>query len=358
MIAEENILKFLEGFNKDSKVDLRVLKMLTSASCECDVLGMAEDLIKSSVNVENLRFVLDQRKEDPEVTAAFDNGSGQRNKFMLFSAAGDVHSCVLGDIAEKFADSPDEKLDEEMTKRPKVSEPQGNVNKYSGEDTDGVVDSLNSPRGCFIPGLESVISEDSNDRQSGLCEPENCSDIPQSNRPGKHQTRGTFKARGSRSAGHKSAYDQNASGGRACGKDSVFSQNILPGGTVVSAKPRDPSYLYPVLQCKLCGLRFTKDCTEQFGLHIEDHRRKTKALGDKMVLRREFFSSKSVSKMEKLDLEIEGDAESIVWKKEPPHCVICGKIIKKAWSDDAEDWILDQGTRVNDKEFAHRGCVL
>lgn len=373
MIAEENILKFLEGFNKDSRIDSRVLEMLTSGpSCECDVLGMAEDLIKSSVNVKNLRFVLDRHKEqDVEGAAAFDGANNIRDRFSLFSTGGSSHNGAVGcSVSKKFADRPDEHLSEEMTKRPKISELQGNVNKYSEGDMDDVVDSLkNSPRGCFIPGLESTISEgDSNDRLlHGPCESE---DTPQRNRSERHQTPGTPRSRSSRSVDHihRNAFDQNVSSGRgnatrhgadhSTGKDSVFSQNVLPGGSIVPHKLRDPSYLYPVLQCKLCGLRFTRNSTEQFGLHIEDHRRKTKALGDKMVLRREFFSSKSVSRMEKLDLEIEGNVELIVWKKESPHCVICGKIIKKAWSDDAENWILVDGTQVNNREFAHRDCVL
>lgn len=357
MVAEENILKFLRNFNKDSKVDSRVLKMfMFNHSSKCDVLDMAKDLVKSAVNVENLQFALDeQREQNGMETGAFDDRDCPRGRFDLFSVTSSSHDAAVDSVVENFAYRSDGKLNEEIAKRPKI-ESQGNVNKYSEEDTNGVVDSLkNSPKECFIPGLEgAMFEEDFNDRLLHTCETENGA-TP--NRIGKQQTGSISKPRISRSTGrvHRNTSEQSLDGQ---GKDFVFFQNVVSGGTMMFPKPNDPSYLYPVLQCKLCGLRFTKDCTEQFGLHIEDHRRKTKALGDKVVLRREFFSSKSASKMEKLDLEIEGGAESIIWKKEPPYCAICSKIIRKAWSDDAEDWVLDHGIRINDKEFAHRGCVL
>lgn len=145
--------------------------------------------------------------------------------------------------------------------------------------------------------------------------------------------------------------------------ESIFYQNVFVPSrpsydTSLSATPRDPSYLFPPLQCKLCGLRFASSLTSAFGIHIEDHRRKTRALGDKIVLRREFFNSRIQKVPVRLNLSLNGGAEAVVWNKECPQCIVCGSVIRKAWRDDVEDWVLDGGTRVNDREFAHRECVL
>ena len=76
-----------------------------------------------------------------------------------------------------------------------------------------------------------------------------------------------------------------------------------------------------------------------------------------MCSRREFFTSKTINKIEKLDLTLEGEAEAMVWESESPVCSICGKIIKKIWDDKIENWVLEQGTRINDTEVAHKKCV-
>jgi len=139
--------------------------------------------------------------------------------------------------------------------------------------------------------------------------------------------------------------------------NTVFYQSILPEPKSRLEAERDPYYLFPVLQCKLCGLRFPKEHAETFGLHIEDHRRFTHALGEKTMLRREFFHTKTQARIEKLDLVIEGGAEDVVWEEECPSCIVCGKLIKKRWNDELENWVLDDGTKINEKEVAHRKCV-
>ncbi|KAI5173465.1 hypothetical protein PAEPH01_2001 [Pancytospora epiphaga] len=121
---------------------------------------------------------------------------------------------------------------------------------------------------------------------------------------------------------------------------------------------REPAYLFLPLQCKLCGLRYMSTDTDEFGLHIDEHRRKARALEEKEVLRREFFTSKNDEVLVKLKLIIEGGAEIIPWTKECPNCVICGDVVKKVWRDDAEEWVLESGVKINENEFTHRKCVL
>lgn len=144
--------------------------------------------------------------------------------------------------------------------------------------------------------------------------------------------------------------------------DTVFYQYVLPDCKVKDIKDlsinKEPCYLFPVLQCKLCGLRFGKEHSERFGQHIEDHRRFTNALGEKTVLRREYFNSKPMSKIEKLDLTVEGAVEEVVWEKNSPVCSVCKKIIKKKWDDKLENWVLDDGRMINEREVAHRKCVF
>ncbi|KAI4292355.1 hypothetical protein PAPHI01_1629 [Pancytospora philotis] len=143
---------------------------------------------------------------------------------------------------------------------------------------------------------------------------------------------------------------------------SVFSKHIFVPAPAARepdlATPRDPSYLFEPLQCKLCGLRFSAAATAVFGVHIEDHRRKTRALDEKAVLQREFFTSKTTAAPIKLNLSVCGDNEVLVWAREAPKCVVCGEKLKKVWRDDVEDWVLESGARISEKEYAHRECVL
>lgn len=144
--------------------------------------------------------------------------------------------------------------------------------------------------------------------------------------------------------------------------DSVYYKNIFvpvetPCGADAS-EPYDPSFLFEPLQCKLCGLRFPSLATTPFGVHIEDHRRKNRALDEKIVLRREFFITKATAAPVKLNLTVCGEAEHVIWSREPPDCIVCGEKIKKVWKDEVEDWVLDSGVQINGHECAHRDCVL
>lgn len=133
----------------------------------------------------------------------------------------------------------------------------------------------------------------------------------------------------------------------------TFNQNE----TLPNQKFLNTSFMFPKLQCKLCGLRFNEEMIKIFGDHIEEHRRKTNAIIDKEVLRRGYFGRSEI-KVVKLDLVVSGEPEAIIYEKESPYCIICNNLIKKVWNDDKENWVLESGAKISEKEFAHRSCVI
>ncbi len=142
----------------------------------------------------------------------------------------------------------------------------------------------------------------------------------------------------------------------------VFNKNLFKSENDISLfrfyMKRMPYYLYSPLQCKLCGLRYNSKSTEEFGVHIEDHRRRNRALDDKMVLRREFFTQNAPKTIIKLNLIHEDEVELLRWNKEIPICIICNDPIKKNWRDDIEEWVLEDGVKINEEECSHRKCLL
>lgn len=142
----------------------------------------------------------------------------------------------------------------------------------------------------------------------------------------------------------------------------IFNKSVYepmnPARQGLPVTPVSPAYLFLPLQCKLCGLRYREDMTEEFGTHIEDHRRKNRALDDRAVVRREFFTSKKAKAAVRLTLpQIESRTEHIPWSREEPVCAVCSEAIRKAWSDELDEWILDGGIRASDEEFIHKTCA-
>ncbi|AFN83967.1 hypothetical protein EROM_101520 [Encephalitozoon romaleae SJ-2008] len=128
----------------------------------------------------------------------------------------------------------------------------------------------------------------------------------------------------------------------------------------------DPSVLYPPNQCKLCGLRYedTPEGDEQMRIHIDEHRRKARVLGEKDCISREFFPTleawtKNIEKI-KLRLEVE-KVEKIAHSGGPALCDVCRNKIEVEWDDQEDRWILkdaislEKGGRTT---FCHRKCVL
>ena len=307
MIPEQNIAKFLETFDKTNKIHLRTFQVIKdSFSDSKTLLDFVSSLRDSGVNTQNLSILLESTMEgDGEETSnvTFDNRNNIEERFQAY-LKGDECSCS-------------ENLEENFPKRQRI---ESASSEPSNEEE-------------FIPGLGFEIEEDKIPVINQQV-PQTVSKLP--------------------------ILNKNPSNKDVC-KDTVFYQNILPETKIKLSidlnQDADPSYLFPSLQCKLCGLRFGSGFSAEFGLHIDDHRRFTNALGEKVMLRREFFSSKSVNRIEKLDLTLEGDVEAVVWEKESPNCSICGKVIKKIWDDKLENWVLEQGTRINEREVAHKKCV-
>lgn len=305
MIPELYITHFLEKFNKNDKIHRRTYEMLLeSTSDPSGIKEITQLLVDSGVNMENLKYLLDKLEDSNESTmanAVFEDTMGIRHNFASYN---------------------DFSNDETAIKRPKMLE------------------SSSEEAGFEIPGLAGELyQEDVGKEGPMIINSENNHRIIQNDQ--------------------LSRLPDNDQGNKRVLSDTVFYQSILPDlrSGQDKQKDRDPYYLFPVLQCKLCGLRFPKDYSESFGQHIEDHRRFTHALGEKTILRREFFSTKAQMRIEKLDLEVEGTAEDVVWEEESPNCAVCGKIIKKRWNDELENWVLDDGTKINEQEVAHRKCV-
>lgn len=307
MIPEQNIAKFLETFDKSNKIHLRTFRLIQESSNDPNLINeFVTDLYNSGVNIQNLGVLLKNNPEEirEESKIQFDNKKIIEEKFHNY----------LKDTNYPQEYPPIQDLEIDAPKRQKLNESSSDLND-----------------GEFIPGLGFTTEEK-------LESEPYTTPIPS----------------------HTSNLNPIVSNKDTC-KDTVFYSNILPETKIKSlidlTKDADPWYLFPSLQCKLCGLRFGSSFSSEFGLHIDDHRRFTNAIGEKVILRREFFSSKKVNRIEKLELTLEGDIEAVVWENESPICSICGKIIKKIWDDKIENWVLEQGTRINDREVAHKKCV-
>lgn len=405
MLAEQKIRMFLEVYNSEDKIHARVLKMmLESLDGQSCVLNAADELIKNSTNVKNLEILKKKLKENTEI-ALLNSSSAPLfsvNPNLDLKIANYLAQSPLADssrLPETFYDVQcenknlgsekilDNRNSEDKHKRLKLNDQEPSddslisipgINDDFKDDFSELAyppakNELNylepnflfhhndRPRNIYFSGTSRDDFKSTNSIKSNIKNDETPAfDFPQS----KEASRGVQNER--IAPGPKldfsdcvSVFPENSTVNKDdLENDYVFYNNILSTPESGITKPRDPYYLYPVLQCKLCGLRFFKDSTDEFGLHIEDHRRKTKALGERIVLRREFFNLKPKIKIEKLDLAFEGDTEFLVWTKEPPTCVVCKKIIKKIWAEDLENWILDSGAEINEKEVAHKKCIV
>ncbi|TBU15626.1 hypothetical protein CWI42_051600 [Ordospora colligata] len=128
----------------------------------------------------------------------------------------------------------------------------------------------------------------------------------------------------------------------------------------------DPFILYLPNQCKLCGLRYenSKKGDEQMGMHIEEHRRKARVMGEKDCVSREFFPTleawtKNIEKI-KLKLEVE-KVEKIAHSGGAVFCGVCHSRIEVEWDDNEDTWMLKDAVpleKAGQTNFCHRKCVL
>lgn len=361
MIPEQNIAKFLETFDRNNKIHMRAFEILKESFSSADnLLGLIELVCDSGVNTENLKHLLSSNKEqDKEESAScFDRNVNIDARFKQYESGDNLSNggFVLSNSSVNLSCN-----DFEIKKRKVISESSSEIEGIPGLGFSG-----NS-------NIKVDLSANYNTKVDNNINYNTKADL------NANYNKVDYSTNSSTNSNNKVDYNlkplpsytlpaqvssiniQPPISIDLSNKDTVFYQNILQESKFKSpidlSRDADPCYLFPVLQCKLCGLRFNSDHSAEFGLHIDDHRRFTNALGEKVVLRREFFSSKSINKIEKLDLTLEGQSEAIIWGKESPCCFICGKIIKKVWDDKIENWVLDEGTRINEKEVAHKKCV-
>lgn len=330
MVPEQHIAEFLECFNKDDKIHLRTYNMLyESYKDHKNLRDLISLLIDSEVNVENLSVLFEsirteEENDKPSSHALFDTTKAIKHNFEGYES----QSMASVDLPKRFEPIHDSSVGVN-----------GQPLKKSRVVLGDNVEELN------IPGLLLNSGHEDNDLK----------EVSTKN--------SVFRAKGNEESATETnvATENHPQTNKKVLSDTVFYQNILPEDKINKSldisKGRDPYYLFPILQCKLCGLRFPTEHSQSFGQHIEDHRRFTQAISEKPILRREFFTTKDQVKAEKLELEVEGSAEDIVWEKESPNCAVCGIAIRKKWNDALENWVLDDGTKINDQEVAHRKCV-
>lgn len=327
MIVEQNIVKFLESFNPKDKVHSRVAQMLIESVDIKDVENMLDDLLDAQVNSINLRAIKDEMIENKKPN----ENLNEDVSFEINKRFNDKFASYLDFKENKFINSSasfnnfDFNNDCNHVKKIKIND---------DEESDKVL----------IPGLDVVEDENNLENFPYFMDNEILSEVTKVSPAGS-----SINENGLTPQSNLTVLNSD---------DNVFYSNILTTKSKIQNKENDPSYLYLILQCKLCGLRFNRNETDAFGLHIEDHRRKTKALSEKPILRREYFTSKKVNKVKKLELALDDSIEKLIFQKDSPNCAICHKIIKKQWDDEMEDWVLDKGVRINDVQYAHRDCVV
>jgi hypothetical protein len=340
MIPEQNICNFLENFDKNNKIHLKTFELFNE-TCGSVLKDISMFIVNSGKNVENLNYLIHLLKSEESnlLKDELNHENNLLNKENILSNKSRFNNYLNNPIDLQKERNSD--LFEMSMKKLKLIDEEfiGNsVNKLYNSSNDHLNSESSIDFG--IPGLGEASDECENNIAPKVNDNiKNKNAIIKENKifnnPPIPETTGTTTL------------------------DTVFYKSILTDLKIKNTIeiPADPFYLFPVLQCKLCGLRFGSNFTAEFGLHLDDHRRFTNALGEKVILRREFFNSKRADKMEKLDLNFEGKVENVIWEKDSPLCLICKKIIKKVWDDKLENWVLDEGTRVNDKEVAHRKCV-
>lgn len=153
------------------------------------------------------------------------------------------------------------------------------------------------------------------------------------------------------------AMSRNEAEKRECDKGVLSNESIRVATS--------PSILYLPNQCKLCGLRYgnTKEGDEQMGIHIDEHRRRARVLGEKDYVSRELFPTleawtKNIEKI-KLKLEVE-KVEKIAHSGGPAFCDVCRNKIEVEWDDKEDSWMLKDAVsleKAGSTSFCHRRCV-
>ncbi|EPR78426.1 hypothetical protein SLOPH_1808 [Spraguea lophii 42_110] len=138
----------------------------------------------------------------------------------------------------------------------------------------------------------------------------------------------------------------------------------------VESKIMDFNILFPELQCKKCGLRFSSMNKSSFGAHLDEHKRKERAKSELKCLSRGLFCKESVfNEQVKNDrisqftnplknLEEDIKPTKIVTRKKYVNCNICMEYIDVQWDDDEDDWVILDAVEIKEGEYSHRKCVF
>jgi hypothetical protein len=126
-----------------------------------------------------------------------------------------------------------------------------------------------------------------------------------------------------------------------------------------------PSVLYPPNQCKLCGIRYesNEEGDRAMGLHIDEHRRRSRALSEKDCISREFFPTLEAweKNIEKVKLTLKVDKkEKIRHPGGPSSCEVCKDKIGVEWDDDEDSWVLKDVVALEKggtTTYCHKKCV-
>ncbi|KAK1347421.1 hypothetical protein CWI37_2346p0010 [Hamiltosporidium tvaerminnensis] len=160
----------------------------------------------------------------------------------------------------------------------------------------------------------------------------------------------------------------------------------------------DISILFKPLQCKICGLRFGSEEEDKniFGLHLEEHSRKNRAMSDRECVSREYYCGvegwcTSISKLHLSSLmgsvignmggsmggsissnitsnmdsnytgNYIGNIAKVRCDGRAPLCCVCGCRIEVVWDDEEDEWVLKDGVGVvkeGEYNYCHRECVM
>ena len=328
MAAHRHVQKFLSAFDSKNQTQRRVLQMLIDTAVMNGEYSELESLIPED-------FKIDRKK------AAGDTTTVQQI---------DEAHCTFGD-ASLLADYKPDADQEDLWAAPHPGEstmfPSKRIRTDANESRHTTEDkAARASFGLGIPGLDDGDTGIS-DASEELARKE----APREGSAGKAAAAGeSTKKEGARNEP------------RSISKDDPLSQYVYtptePVDYGILSTDRTPGYLLYPLQCKLCGMRYKEEMAAEFGVHIEDHRRKTRALDEKTEHHRELFNVKERKVNPKLIFDMNSKAEVIKWSKESPNCAICGDKIRKVWDDNEEEWVLSDASQIRPSEFAHRSCVL
>ncbi|KAF7684224.1 Pre-mRNA cleavage complex 2 protein Pcf11 [Astathelohania contejeani] len=137
-------------------------------------------------------------------------------------------------------------------------------------------------------------------------------------------------------------------------KDDTIKQ-LLPSNNCFSDS------FFGILQCKICGLRFSEGEGDLLGTHVNDHSRRNRLAYEKNVLSREYYPFREywIKCLDKIKLDESIPAEdNKIFCDESVYCDKCENKMEMVWDDDAEKWVLINAVKLKEGSYCHRNCVI